>query len=229
MFKKTFFTIVFQGSTMLFAQTGILNIQVTDKMDGLTLEAASVIVENGDVIACKGMTDVNGTLILKNLAPGSYNVKTIYVGYPKSMITGVLVRNNETTYLDIELSSENIMDYFVITEYIKPLIDPNTSIKKTFVYDEIQKSPYTNINDFVATAAGAVQDKEGMTPHFRGCRSESVVYILDGQRMTGTFGIPRSSIQQMSVTLGGVPAMYGDATGAFIEIETRSGLVNPNK
>ncbi|MBI4930544.1 MAG: carboxypeptidase-like regulatory domain-containing protein [Bacteroidetes bacterium] len=229
MLKKIFFAIALQGSAMLFAQEGVLKIELTDKISKEPLELANVLVESAGVTACKGITDSKGNLVFKNLAPGTYNVKSIYTGYPKNMITGVLIRNNETTYLEIKLSSENVMDDFVVTEYKKPLIDPITSIKTIFTIDDIKASPYTNVNDFMGSVGGAVQPKEGRTPNFRGARSESVVYILDGQRMIGTYGIPKGAIEQMSVTLGGVPAKYGDATGAFIEIETRSGLVNTGK
>jgi len=227
MLRKLLITIAFQGSAMLFAQEGVLKIQVTDKMNGENLEAANVVVENAGVTTCSGMTDSEGNLIFKNLASGGYNVKAIYTGYQKNMISGVIIKNNETTYLDIKLSSENIINEFVITDYIKPLIDPNTSVKTTFTYDEIQKSPYRNVNDFMGSVSGAVQVKEGTTPNFRGARSTSVVYIVDGQQMPGSYQPPFGSIEQMSVTLGGVPAKFGDATGAFIEIETRSGLVSP--
>jgi hypothetical protein len=229
MLKKLLIAIVFPGSAMLFAQEGVLKIQVTDKMNGENLEAANVVVESAGVTTCTGLTDKDGNLVFKNLASGGYNVKAIYIGYQKNMISGVVIKNNETTYLDVKLSSENIIDEFVITEYIKPLIDPNTSIKTTFTQEEIQRSPYMNVNDFMSAVPGAVQMGEGKTPNFRGARSSGVVYIVDGQQMSGYYQPPLGSIEQMSVTLGGVPAKYGDATGAFIEIETKSGLVNPNK
>ncbi len=228
MIKKILLTLAFPGSAMLFAQGGVMKIQVTDKISGEPLEIANVVVESAGVSAANGITDGQGNLVFKNLSPGSYNVKAVYSGYPKNIITGVAIKNNETTYLDMKLSN-NVLDEFIITEYKKPLIDPNTSIKTTFDHDDIARSPYTKVDDFMSTVGGAVQEKEGMTPHFRGCRPESVVYIIDGQKVTGSAGLPKSAIEQMSVTLGGVPAMYGDATGAFIEIETRSGLVNHKK
>ena len=234
MFKKILLIIALQGSAILFAQEGVLKIEITDQISGDVLELASVVVESAGVIAGGGVTDSKGNLVIKNLAPGTYNVKAIYTGYPKSMITGVLVRNNETTYLNMKLSSENIIDEFVvegyrIKKYEKPLIDPITSIKTIFDHDDLQNSTYKGDPiALISTVPGTVQTKEGAMPHFRGDRS-GVVYIIDGQKCIGTFGIPQNAIEQMSVTLGGIPAKYGDATGAFIEIETRSGLVNYHK
>ena len=214
---------------MLFAQEGVLKIHVTDKISGDVLEFSNVVVENAGVTIRTGMTDANGILVLKNLSPGEYDVKAIYTGYPKNMVTGVVVKNNQTTDLDILLSSENVIGDVVITGYQKPLINQDIEVKTTFLYDEIRESPFRTIDDLMATVPGAVQEKEGMTPHFRGAREGSVVYIIDGQRCIGSHNIPFGAIEQMSVTLGGVSAKYGDGTGAFIEIETRSGLVNSHR
>ena len=213
---------------MLFAQEGVLKITVTDKMNGDVLEFANVALESAGITARTGITDNAGNLVFKNLSPGEYNVKAIYTGYPKNMVTGVVIKNNATTYLDIKLSSENIIDEFVVTEWKKPLVDPNTSIKTTFTYEDLQSSPYRNVNDFMSTIPGAVETREGTTPNFRGSRTDGVVYIIDGVPVHGSYGVPFNSIEQMSVTLGGIPAKYGDGT-SFIEIETRSGLVSPNK
>ncbi|MBI4945369.1 MAG: carboxypeptidase-like regulatory domain-containing protein [Bacteroidetes bacterium] len=226
MLKKILVAIVFQGSTMLFSQECVLKIEVSDSSNREALEMVSVAVASAGITTCTGMTDKDGNIVFKNLYSGRYDVKAIYTGYQKKMIAAVLVKNNETTYLYVKLSSQNIMNEFVVIDYVKPLIDPNTSIKTTFTYDEIQRSPYSNVNDFMSTVSGSVQKGEGTTPYFRGARSSSVVYIVDGQPVSGTLGVPLGAIQQMSVTLGGVPAKYGDATGAFIEIETRSGLGN---
>ena len=92
-----------------------------------------------------------------------------------------------------------------------------------------EKSSISNLNDLLATAPTSVQTKEGMTPHFKSGRDGSVAYFIDGNRVYGSYGLPKSAIEEMSVTLGGIPAQYGDLTSAVIEIETRSGLVNHHK
>ena len=229
MFKKIFLTLVLPGSTMLFAQEGVLKIQVADSLTGEALEGASVVVESAGAAINSRMTDSTGAIVFKNLSSGTYNVKALLTGYQKSMLAGVIINNNETTYLDILLSSKNIIKDFVITEYKKELINPNTEIKTIFTHEDLQHSTYKgDINALLSTVPGAVQTQEGMTPRFRGAREGSVVYIIDGQRTIGSTGVPFGGIEQLSVTLGGVPAQYGDGTGAFIEIETRSGLVNPH-
>ncbi|MEZ5081897.1 MAG: hypothetical protein R2750_00330 [Bacteroidales bacterium] len=38
---------------------------------------------------------------------------------------------------------------------------------------------------------------------------------IDGIRVIGTSSVPQSSIEQVSVYLGGLPAQYGDARGVL--------------
>lgn len=230
MFKKILFTITFLGNAMLFAQEGVLKIQVTDQISGEALELTNVLLESAGITSQTGITGGKGEIVFKNLSPGKYNVKAIYTGYPTYILKDVLIINNETTYLDIQLASNNVIEGFEITEYYrKPLVSPDISVKTIFTDDDIKVSPYKDVDDFMSMVSGSVQTKEGMTPHFRGGREGTVQYIIDGNKSMGTHGVPTSSIRQMSVTLGGIPAKYGDATGAFIEIETKSGLVNPHK
>src|SRR6185503_15956170 len=49
-------------------------------------------------------------------------------------------------------------------------------------------------------------------------------YYIDGEKVRGSSALPQSSIEQVSVITGGVPAQYGDATGGFINITTRGGM-----
>ncbi|HEY4800429.1 MAG TPA: TonB-dependent receptor plug domain-containing protein, partial [Bacteroidia bacterium] len=195
---------------------------------GTGLEMAGVLVESAGILSKSGETDEQGNLTLKNLLPGAYTVKVLLTGYQKKMFGSVLVKEHETTYLEVQLSSGNMMIDFVKIEWKKPLIDPGPAIKVTFNTDDIKRSPMTNVNDFMSTAPRAVQMREGATPNFGGSRDDAVLYIVDGVPVRNFTGVSMGAIQQMSVTLGGVPAMYGDATGAIIEIETKSGLVNPN-
>ncbi len=44
---------------------------------------------------------------------------------------------------------------------------------------------------------------------------------IDGIKVTGSSSLPQSSIEQVSVILGGLPAQYGDATGGVINVTTR--------
>ena len=120
--------------------------------------------------------------------------------------------------------SENVLNTAVITIYEKDLIDPDNRIIKVYDFGEIQRSP---LDPLTLISQQGTETNAGATS-YRGSRPYGNVYIVDGMPVTH-YNLPRSAIQQISVTLGGVPAQYGDGTGAFIEIETRSGLVNSRR
>lgn len=224
---------VLQGGVMLlalspaegFAQEGVLKIYVTDSISGETIPFAGVLLESAGVMAAQGQTDTEGKLVLKNLSPGVYNITTSFGGYPKNIISGVLIQNHETTELEVMMSSL-IKGVVIITEYKKPLINLIGSQKMTFDYEEIKLSPLSPM-EMVNTRG--VETKPGIAPSFHGARQDANVIFIDGMRVIGSAALPRMGVQQVSVTLGGIPPQFGDGTGGFIEFETRSGLVNPHK
>lgn len=56
----------------------------------------------------------------------------------------------------------------------------------------------------------------------RGGRTDAGYYYIDGVKVRGNAAIPHSSIQQLTVYTGGLPANFGDATGGIVSIETKS-------
>lgn len=56
----------------------------------------------------------------------------------------------------------------------------------------------------------------------RGARTDAGYYYIDGVKVRGNAAIPHSSIQQITVYTGGLPANFGDATGGIVSVETKS-------
>jgi hypothetical protein len=87
--------------------------------------------------------------------------------------------------------------------------------------DQYDKMATKNINSVVAQSAGVAQVDEGDDVNIRGGRSESSETFIDGMRVIGSASLPQSSIEQVSVITGGVPASFGDATSGIVNITTR--------
>jgi len=68
---------------------------------------------------------------------------------------------------------------------------------------------------------GVTQRDDGHSINVVGQRDDANTYIVDGVKMRGNLGLPQSSIAQLEVITGGLPARYGDATGAVINITTK--------
>ena len=105
----TIFTLflIFEIATMS-VQAAILNITVTDKQTGNTLNNVSITAkpEIGD--ADNGVSDANGTLSFADLAAGEYTITASLPGYTDDVITNVSLNEDETRSITISLNSEVI-------------------------------------------------------------------------------------------------------------------------
>jgi hypothetical protein len=237
MIKKIYAAIVIAitfGSVAM-AQTGTLKGKAIDETNGEGISFANVQLEqNGNAIG-KTVADINGEFTIKPIPPGTYDVKVASIGYQTYFTKGVAIGSDKTAYVEAKVKSTAIeKDAVVITEYVKPLIDPDTKSGGTVTREEFQAMPSKNINSVASTTAGVFQQDEGGDINVRGGRTKQegskdytgTVYFIDGEKVRGSIGLPQSSIEQVSVITGGLPAQYGDATGGIINITTRNGMVN---
>jgi hypothetical protein len=215
-------TILFVGTALSYAQTGTLKGKILDKGNNETIPFANVIIEaNGNQVGAT-TSNIDGEYTIKPIPPGNYTVKATYVGYQTQETKGVTIKADQTTYVDVKLTSgvQNLDEVEVVV-YQEPLIDPDTKSGGTVTREEYQNMPSKNINSIAATTAGVYQGDEGSELSVRGTRSNATEYYIDGQRVIGGSNLPEQSVEQVTVITGGVPAQYGDATGGVIAISTR--------
>ncbi|MBI4930648.1 MAG: carboxypeptidase regulatory-like domain-containing protein [Bacteroidetes bacterium] len=226
------------AGTVAMAQSGTLKGKVVDEGNGEGISFANVQLEQGGNAVAKTIADIDGNFTIKPLPPGKYDLKAAAVGFQTLIIDGLIIGSDKTTYQDMKVkTTSSELPEFVKIEYTEPLIDPDTKSGGTVTREEFQAMPSKNINSVAATTAGVFQKDEGSKLNVRGGRStdpnkndvnagdlSGTVYYIDGQKVRGTAGLPQSSIEQVSVITGGVPAQYGDATGGVINITTRGGI-----
>ena len=227
MLKKIYAAVLvaITAGNFAIAQTGTLKGKAIDETNGEGISFANVQLEqNGNAVG-KTVADINGEFTIKPIPPGTYDVKVASVGYQTYFSKGVVIGGDKTTYVDAKVKSTAIeKDAVVIVSYVEPLIDPDTKSGGTVTREEFQAMPSKNINSVASTTAGVFQQDEGDGLNVRGARSDGTDYYIDGEKVRGHAGLPQSSIEQISVITGGVPAQYGDATGGFVNITTRGGM-----
>lgn len=209
-------------SVAALAQTGAGTLKgtITDAKTGEPIPFANVVVENGGIQAGAGQSNINGEFLIKPINPGSYEVKTTYVGYKPIKTTGVIISGGKITTLDVKLESSVVeITTFEVIEYDVPLIDDYQG--KTVTKEEIYALPTRSVQSVAATTAGVTQADEGDAVNVRGSREDATFYFVDGIKVRGSTNIPQQGIEQIQIITGGVPAMYGDATGGVISITTR--------
>ena len=203
------------------AQGGAVKVTVVDGATKETVPFATVVVMSKGQQIAAAAADIDGEALIKPIQPGVYDIKISYTGYAGIEITGVNIFDAKTQYVTATIMPGVELKVFEKVDYVVPLIDPNASTSKTVTRDQYTKMSTKSINGVASQTAGVSQVDEGKDINIRGGRSESSETYVDGMRVIGSAGLPQSSIEQISVITGGVPASFGDATSGIINITTR--------
>jgi hypothetical protein len=215
--------ILVSTSLFVFSQTGSLQGKVLDIDTKEPIPFANVAIFSGGDLLTGTTTDFDGKYAIRALTPGTFNVRASFVGYKTKEIAGVVIKGNQITFEDIELSvTAETLEVVEVVEYKVPLISKDkTTSGATVTSEEIQKLPNRSTTSIATTVGGVYSDADGGNISIRGGRGEGTVYYIDGMRVLGSLSLPESSIEQVAVILGGVPASYGDAIGGLISVTTK--------
>lgn len=216
--------IVLTTSLALYSQSGALQGKVLDKDTKEPIPFANVAVFSGGSLLTGSTSDFDGKYVIKPLSPGKYAVRASFVGYQTKEISGVVVSGNQITFQDLELTmTAETLETVEVVEYKVPLISKDkTTSGATVTSEEIEKMPNRSANSIATTVGGVYSNADGGDISIRGQRQDGTAYYIDGIRVSiGSQSLPESSIDQVQVILGGVPASYGDATGGIISVTTK--------
>lgn len=208
----------------MHAQNGDISGKLTDE-NGEGIPFANVIIlDSRGVSTGRGTTtDLDGNYSIKPLTAGRYDLQFSYVGYTTHLEKAIVVSADKSTFLDIKLkpASKELKEVEVV-DYKVPLIDPGqTSTQNTVTSEEIADMATKNVTDIAATTAGVFQADQGGGLNIKGGRGEGTQYYVDGIKVEGTPTVPASSIEQLEVITGGIPAKYGDVSAGIVNITTK--------
>lgn len=164
-------------------------------------------------------SDENGIFVFKPLSPGKYDITVIYMGFDTAIYTGLSVSPRGINYQEFLLSEGIGLVEVVIRP---PLIsEQNPEVITTFTAEDLGNMALDNIVDAVATIAVVQVSEKSGGVFIGGSREDATLYVIDGVRVIGSFTLPMSSIKELNVITGGIPASYGDVTGGIVEITTK--------
>lgn len=225
-------TLLLVSSVSLLAQTtGSLQGKVVDIGNDEGLPFANVVLEKEGVQEAGTQTDFDGNYNFSNIQAGTYDLLVSYVGYPTVKTEGVVIKLGQVVRLDVEMEegtsvfgtdSTGKETEIVVRAYRIPLIEQDaTTGGQTLGAEDIQTLATRNIESIAATTAGVAQTDEGEDINSNGSRSSGNDTYVDGIRVIGDIGIPETEIDQVQIITSGVPAEFGDATGAITNIITK--------
>ncbi|MFO0359716.1 MAG: carboxypeptidase regulatory-like domain-containing protein [Flavobacteriales bacterium] len=198
--------------------------------EGVPLEGVVVKVDNGMTLN-GAASDSVGRFRVKPLVPGTYTVEMRMVGMQSKVYEGVEVNPDKITTLPktmLEFLNDSSRTVIIET-YTIPLIDRNGGNVVTIRSKELNQMSSSNGGDLkkmiVSLSSDVKASADSEELYFRGSRSGSVIYLIDGVKIRENVpNVPSSGISSMSIYTGGLPAKYGDTTGGVIVIETKSYL-----
>lgn len=228
MLKKllSLFILAVVVSVGAMAQAGQSEIKgkIIDKQTGEPLAFVNIILEKNGVRVTGGQTNFDGEFSIKPIPPGTYTLKSSFVGYKPIALAGIVVTSEETKFVDVKMESTSIeMEDFVIVEYKNKLIDKgNTTVKQTVSEEDFKNMAVRSATDVAKNTAGVYSADDGSgNLNIRGARSDANYYYIDGMKVVGSSNLPKNAIGEISVISGGLPAQYGDVTGGVISITTK--------
>ncbi|MFO7845679.1 MAG: TonB-dependent receptor [Balneolaceae bacterium] len=214
-----------------FAQDrGSISGTVTDGDTGESMPGVNVIIRGTSFGAS---TDIDGEYTIRNIRPGDYTIEVSFIGYERTVYTGIRVNAGETTELNAEISPvtlESGEEVIVVGE--APIFDVEKSVSSSVMnQQQIEAASVNNIDDVVGMQAGVIQDPTGI--YIKGGRAYETGFVVDGvsaqDPLAGTgFGLDLGSnaFSDVEVTTGGVGAEFGDVTSGVVSVQTRDGSEN---
>ena len=218
-------------------QTGVINGTVTDE-EGVPLPGVSVSIESPALIIPEMSTfsNQNGFYRFPALPPGTYQITYELDGFNRLVRKGIIIRIGRTSTVDVVLQIESIEETITVVGEA-PTIDKQsttgaTNLDKTLIASvpaERDLGSYFALTPGVTnepTQPGETQNW-GHSAHGTSVRDNS--YNLDGVNLADAlvgvqnveFGM--DVMEELSIESGGLPAEYGDAKGAVINVVTKSG------
>ena len=198
---------------------GPLSGQIIDSASGAPIELANVVIfQNGNQIAGSS-TDADGYYSISPIKLGKYDIGATHMSYKQYMMAELLISGSKITKFDIVLSKGDYTAPLVeIPVFRKVLIDQDVGGGIVLTGEELKKAPISDFVEILDLTPGVLNGS------IQANRPESMVYIVDGMKIRGDLAVQMSTIQEMRVLIGGIPAEYGDILGGVVVIETKNPL-----
>jgi hypothetical protein len=227
--------LLFAISISAFAQYGKITGQVTDRDTKEPLIGANVILEGTSLGAS---TDVNGNYSILNVPAGSYNLKTTYVGYQPTTISGVSVVAGLTRDMNVQLASTAVQLNAVEIVATRPLIEKtSTNAVRITTTEQIANLPVRGVQGYFSLQPGVVV--QGGLAYIRGSRQDEVGYMIEGANVKDVISnqfrqsdganpgalvttIPEA-LQEVVVQAGGYGADLGGSNAGIVSQTFRTG------
>ncbi len=223
------------ASALAFAQQGVISGNVIDKETGEELIGVTVQIEG----TTKGAaTDISGSYQI-TVEPGTYTLVASYVSYAAQKVTAIEVKQNETTRIDIGLTSDDIqLEEVVVTASqinnnevaLLKLQQKSYAVQDGISAGEMQRLGVGNSAESMKMVTGATVES-GKYVVVRGLGDRYSLTQMNGVTLPSSDPyrnsssmdlIPTSMIENIVTTKTFTPDQPGNFTGGNVNISTKS-------
>ena len=182
-------------------------------------------------------TGADGGFSIPLLPVGEYKLQVEAAGFQGYVRSGISLAVNDKPTIDVVLQVGNLADSVTITA-AAPLLEAQTGTLRGLVDQQrIVNLPLNgrDMTQLVSIQAGVIKmadsssTGEGVAYAVSGSRQNGVYYLLDGgyntstyRNYSGTFPNP-DAVQEFSLQRSNFSAEYANATGAVVNVVTKSG------
>jgi len=208
--------------------TGKISGRVVDHDKGEGLPGANVVVVG---VGTGASTDPEGAYVIMNLQPGTYQLRVTLVGYAPVSINQIRVTADQTTVIDVSLTSSAVQLEDVIVQAERPMVQKDlTATSYTMTSEQIRMLPVKDFVEVLGMQAGVVAN--GQTLYVRGGRGNEVAFLIDGMYANDPVmgglatRISNESIAELNFLSGTFNAEYGNALSGVVNVVTKEGARN---
>lgn len=209
------------------AQVGHVTGTVSDATGGL-LPGADVrlrSVERGFVRTT--VTDTEGRFSFRQVTLGTYDIEVSLSGFQVRTVANNVVEAERTTSVPVVLALTAVGESTTVVGEV-PIVDAlNQTQTARLRSDEFQRLPMLRSYQQLMGQAAGVVGTGNVNSH--GALTASNQFMADGvnttDTVTGTFGnnMNYEAIAEVIIRTAGVSAEFGQSTGAYVDVITKSG------
>lgn len=226
--------------TQLNAQNGSISGIIRDGETAETLVGATVMVK--ELPGTGTSSDIDGTYLLNDIAPGTYTLQVSYVSFETKTISNVIVSAGAVAQVDISLSTElkSVFGDSMMVIVKGTPTQENINALQTFqknaigmadvtARDIFTRAPGNNSGDVLKRMPGTTM-QDGKFAVIRGLSDRYNIAMVNGNvlpstepdRKTFSFDLfPSALLDNIIVYKTGQPNLPGDFAGGIIMLNTR--------
>ena len=214
------------GSEAFAQGSGQIRGQVTDAETGEPLPGVNVTVVGTQRGA---VTNAEGQYAIINVPVGTQSIRASFVGYGAITKTDVLVKLNQTSRINFELSPATIQAEEVTVTAEREIIKKEVSGSQQVVTSaQMLEAPAARgLDDFLSKQVSMSGDLgiRGGSPAQTGTIINGLTFT-NNRMGTPETAVPLSAVDQVAILSGGFQAEHGNFRSGLIDITTKTG--NPD-